>query len=333
MAGSRALRYIQLGGEATPGTAVAATTIWRGGGAIEEERDTQFPPEDVGIAGGADRSYVDFIGGTLAMDSTPVTFEQLPYILAAGVKSVTTGSADGAGSGKIYAYPLSTTSANTLKTYTIEGGDDQQEEEMEYSFVESFKLDGKAKEAWMMSATWRGRQITASTKTGSLGIPAVEEALFQKTSIYIDTAGGTLGTTLKSSTLIAASLSVTTGFQARWTADGNLYFALPVLGMPAAELDVTFLYDSTATAEKANWRSGTARQIRLNVIGSALTTAGTSYTNKTVNIDLAGRWISFDKLGEDNGNDIVTGKFRARYNSTAALFAAITVVNSNSTLT
>lgn len=333
MAGSRAFRYLQLGRETTSGTAVAATTIWRGQGALQEERNTQFPPEDVGIAGGADRSYVDFIGATLDMDETPLTFEQLPYILSAGVKNTTSGSADGSGSGKIYAYPLSTTSANSLTTYTIEGGDDQQEEEMEYSFVESFNLTGKAAEAWMMTGTWRGRQITASTKTGSLSIPSVEEALFQKCSLYIDNSGGTIGSTQKSNTLIAADLKVTTGYQARWTADGNLYFSQPVLGIPEVTLDVTFLYDGTATAEKANWRSGTARLIRLQTIGSALTTAGTSYTNKTVRMDLAGRWVSFDKLDEDNGNDVVSGQFRARYNATAALFCNLTVVNENSSLT
>jgi hypothetical protein len=57
-----------------------------------------------------------------------------------------------------------------------------------------------------------------------------------------------------------------------------------------------------------------------------LTTAGT-FTTKKVRIDLAGKWESFDKIGEVNGNDIVTGTFRAGYNPTAAKFAEIKVVN------
>ena len=41
MSGKKALRKIQLGQEATPGTIVAATTIWRGMGTIEDLRETQ----------------------------------------------------------------------------------------------------------------------------------------------------------------------------------------------------------------------------------------------------------------------------------------------------
>lgn len=327
MSGSRALRFLQLGRESSAGSAVAASTTWRGQGALQDERETQFPAEDVGIFGGADRGYIPKVGATLVMESTPVTYEQLPHILEAGVKTVGTGVADGVGSGNVYSYPLPTTAANTIKTYTVEGGDDQQAEEVEYAFVESFKLSGKAGEAWMMEAAWRGRQATNTTKTGALTIPTVEEALFQRTSLYIDDNGGTLGTTLKSNTLIGAELNITTGWVARWAADGNLYFSQPVLGQPSIELKVTFLHDGTSVAEKTKWRDGASRLIRLLTVGSALGTAGTAYTTKTLRIDLAGKWVSFDKLGEDTGNDIVTATFRGRYNAGAGLNGVITVVN------
>jgi hypothetical protein len=35
---------------------------------------------------------------------------------------------------------------------------------------------------------------------------------------------------------------------------------------------------------------------------------------------MAGKWDNFNKIGERDGNDIVEGTFRARYNSTAARF-------------
>jgi hypothetical protein len=60
--------------------------------------------------------------------------------------------------------------------------------------------------------------------------------------------------------------------------------------------------------------------------GNALTTSGT-FTYKTLIIDLAGTWESFDSIGDMNGNDIVTGTFRAGYDATAAKFAEIKVVN------
>ncbi len=72
--------------------------------------------------------------------------------------------------------------------------------------------------------------------------------------------------------------------------------------------------------------------MRLKINGSALTTAGSGYTYKTLIVDLAGKWETFDKIDEQDGNDIVTGTLRARYNSTAALFAEFVVVNELSSL-
>jgi len=156
--------------EANAGTAVASTTIWRGLGVLDDKREIKFPDENVGIIGGTDRSYVSQLAGAISFESVEATFEQLPHILEAGVKLVGTGVADGAGSGKIYAYPFPTTALNTIKTYTIEGGDNQQAEEMEYAFVDSFKLSGNPGEALMMDAQWIGRQVTNTTFTGQYNL-------------------------------------------------------------------------------------------------------------------------------------------------------------------
>lgn len=336
MAGIRALRKIQLGLEVTPGTPVAATALWRGKGTIEDGGEVKFPEEDLGYVSGVDRSYIPMLLAKLSLDEVEATFEQLPYVLAAGVKNVVTGAADGVGTSKIYSYPFPTTSKNTIKTYTIEGGDDVQEEEMEYSFVEAFKLTGKANEAVMMQSDWLGRQVTPSTYTGSIAVPSVEDILFQKGKLYIDAVGGTIGGTQKSNTFLGMDLSVKTGWKAQPAGDGFLYFSFAkFVGNPVMEilLKITFEHDSTSVAEKAARLAQTPRQIRLDFDGNAVATPGTLYSTKKLRIDLAGKWETFDKLDEDDGNDIVTGTFRARYNSTAALFASITVVNELTALT
>jgi len=56
-AGSKFLRKIQMGGEDVAGTGVAASTIWRGKGTLEDTREDVFPEEDVGYIGGTDRAY------------------------------------------------------------------------------------------------------------------------------------------------------------------------------------------------------------------------------------------------------------------------------------
>lgn len=330
MAGVKALRKLQLGKETTAGTAVAASAIWRGLGTLEDKSEYVMVPEDVGLLSGTDRQYCAKNLGALGMDDTEATFEQLPYILEAGVKLVNTGVTDTGGSGKVYTYPFATNAQPTVRTFTVEGGDDQQAEEMEYAFVDSFKLSGKGGEALKVSANWMGRQISTCNFTGAINLPSVEEAIFSKGVLYIDAT--TIGTTTKSQTLLGFDLDVKTGIQYVFTADGQKYFSLHKAGKSDIVASLTFEHDATSVAEKAAWRAGTRRLIRLNINGSALTTAGT-FTYKTLRIDMGGKWLSFDKIGEQDGNDIVTGKFKVAPDTAGAGYCTITVVNENATIT
>ena len=331
--GLKTLRKLQLGQEATAGTAVAATALWRGMGTIEDTRETVMPEEDVGFASGVDRSYVPKVEGALEMDAVEATFEQFPYIGAAGVEDITTGAADGAGSGKIYQNDFSTSAQNSIQTFTIEGGDDQGAEEFDYCFVTGFTLSGESFASWMMNPTWIGREVTPSTFTASIAIPTVEEILFAKTKLYIDAIGGTHGTTQISNTLLAAELVVDTGYRPIPVGDGNLFFSSHALKSPPdITLSITFEHDASAIAEKVNWRAETPQLFQLKSEGTALGTAGTTYTFKTLIINVAGRWEDFEKIGDQDGNDIITGVVRVKYNSTAAFFAQLITVNELTTL-
>jgi hypothetical protein len=333
--GIKGFTKIQLGAEATAGTAVPATALLRGAYApADDQRQVTFPAEDIGYLSGVDRTYVPYLLGRLELPEREATFEQLPYTLAAGIKNVTTGVADGVGAGKIYAYPMPTTTANTIKTYTIESGDNQQAEEMEYSFVSEFTLSGQERQALMVKDTWQGRQWSTTSFTEAIAVPSVEEILFQKAKLYIDAVSGTLGTTLVSSSLLAMNLSVRTGWTPNFTGDGNLYFTdiEHIADQMEVLLNVTLRHNATAVSEKAAWRAQTARQLRLQIDGSALT-PGTSYSAKALRIDLAGKWERFEPLSERNGMMVSSGIFRARYNATANLFANLTVVNTLASLT
>ena len=333
MAGIRPLRKIQLGHEAAVGTNTAATAVWRGLGVLEDQRETVFPSEDIGYISGVDRVYTSKLGGILNLASVEATYEQIIYVLEAGIKLVHTGAADGSGSGVIYNYPFPVTGANTPQSFTIEGGDDAGAEMMEGCFVPSFSLSGEAGKALMVSANWVGRQIVPQAFTASIALPTVEEILFSKCVMYADTPAGSIGATTQSNTLLQATLNVTTGLIPVYTATGQLYYSFIKTVEPKIELSVTYEHDAYAIAEKAFWKAGTARQIRLKFTGSTYTTAGTAYSAKTFIIDLAGKWSKFNGLGEQNGNDILQGTFVARYDATAALFARILATNLNATLT
>jgi len=257
----------------------------------------------------------------LTMDAFPLTFEQLPYVLSAGVKNVVSGSADGSGSGKIYTYPFSTSTLNTLTSWTLEAGNNQQAWEAAYGVVTGFEISGSGggdSDAVQLSAEWVAREWSTTTYT-SLSLAAVEEAVFPKAKLYIDAIGGTMGSTQKTATLVDFSLRVDTGVRAMFTGDGNLYFTDALLrARPEVICEIGMLYNDTTIAEITNWLAGTSRQIEIKLEGSTLNTAGTAYSKKTVRIQLPGSWETFSGLDEVEGGDKVTGTFRAGYNTTSA---------------
>lgn len=403
-------RIIQGGWETTLGTEVVATEIWRGKGMWEDKKAVTFADEDVGYIAGIDRTFIPFLLGALGMDGIPATYEQLPHVLACALKNVISGSADGAGSGKIYTYTAHTlaNALNTIKTKTWQVGNNHAVALLPGSFVTDFSLDGKLGEAWTVQANWSANQVTlrqkrgtgiafinatkkitdtgsglaqfttgmmirvegsvsndgvytvatggvageivttealveetagatvrvSQTFTGGLSLVTLEEMLFSKTKLYLDAIGGTIGATQKSGVLLGANLKVNPGWRPRGNGgDGNLYYTAIRAGMPEATLNVTFEHSGEASAEFENYTNQTARLLRLKCEGAALGTAGTTYTYKTMIADLAGKWESFEKIGEQDGNDTVTGVFRARYDGTAAKFFEMVIVNERASIT
>src|SRR3990172_8519686 len=101
--GNKGLRKLQLGDETAEGTAVAASALWRGEAAgLQDDQNLVFVEEDVGYLPGTDRTYIDRLSGTYNMPVAPLTFQQLPYILSAGIENIIAGVQDGAGTGYLH---------------------------------------------------------------------------------------------------------------------------------------------------------------------------------------------------------------------------------------
>jgi len=333
MAGIKKLRRIQLGQEGTAGTETAATAVWLGMGVLQDNREVVFVDEDVGYISGIDRTYIPQTEGAITFEAVEATFEQVQYLFEGSINNVGTGTQDTGGDGYIYTYTLPTTSTNSVQTFTIEGGDNQQEEQMLYSFCDSWTLTGAGGEAVMMSGEWVGQGVAKGTFTTQPSLATVEEILFGNAKLYIDSAGGTAGSTQVSNTLLDFEVSYDSGIVPKYTADGSLDFSFIQYTMPELLINVTFEHNTSAVTEKDNWRNETARLMRLELLGSAFATAGSSYSNKTVIIDAAGKWESFEALSDQDGNDVISGSFRARYNTTAQTFGQVVVVNEQTTLT
>ena len=332
MPGIAPLRFVQVGACVLNGTTDIPTTVMRLTGVLDDLTEVQFPDENVGIIGGVNRSYIAKTGGEIPLEGD-ATFEQLPSIFNGGIHTATPTT--DTGTGYVYTYNLQYTSTDPLAstdiTYmVIEAGDNQQAEIMRSGFVREITLSGEQGAALMINAVVEGQTVATTTVTSGLSIPTVESILFSKGKLYIDPSTDTIGTTQKSATLLSMELKLN-GWQAIQVGDGQLHFTSTKLTNNEAELSITFEYDGSATAEIVNWRAQNERALRLIWTGSTLTSGGT-YTTKTLRIDLYGKWADFEPIDEQDGNDIVTGKFRVGYSSGGAKKGTIIVVNELSTL-
>lgn len=334
MPGITALRRVQIGQMALNGSTDVPDTYWTGTGVLDDIREVVFPDDNVGIIGGVNRSYTAKTGGEITLENA-VAFEQIGYIFDSAIHTATPTTDSGSGYIRTYTLQWASTdpiASSDIQYLVIEGGDNQQAEIMRSGFVRELTISGEQGQAVMVSALVEGQGVTTTTFTSGLSIPTVETILTSKGKLYIDPSSDTAGTTQKSATLLSFEFTMNpTGWQPIPVGDGNLYFSSVKFVGNNPELSITFEHDGSATAEIANWRSEAERVIRLQFEGTALTSAGT-YTYKTLRLDLYGKWMNFEPLGEQDGNDIVTGTFRVAYSTAAAQKGVITLVNEQSAL-
>lgn len=317
----------QMGREATAGTAVAATTVWRGlFGGPEDDRAREIVEEDVGVLAPSTRVYDTKLGVKIGMPATVLTYEQLPHILEAGVMTATPS---GAGPYvRAYSYSLAQ-APNAIKSYTLEMGNWialADLKKIPYAFVQEFTLSGKSGDAWEMEATWMGQQlVTLATFTPAIALPTVKEAVFPNTKLYIDASGGTIGTTQVTGVLMAAQVKVKTGIVAVPVGDGNLYYSAIKYTRPEVTFVITMELEqnsstSRVATERAIYEAMGTRLIRLQVPGAS---------SRDLKIDLSAKYT---KVGaykkEGDGNTTVDFEGYADYSSTDALYFTTTVTNS-----
>jgi hypothetical protein len=331
--GRKSLRRLQIGKEGTAGTRAAATIRLRFQDAvIEDVLEVQELEEQVGIIGGVDRTAIVKTGSKVSVGSQPITFEQLPYILAMSLGCSTTAtSSSTTSSDRVFLVNLPVTTAATPLTYTFEGGDDHEVEQATYMYCNKWTLDGKGGAVLNLSAEFMGRAVsTAAGFTTTAALRSCEDILFSKGKVYLDAISGSFGATQISNQVIAANIDVTVNIVPKWTADGSLDFSQIVYVDQTITGNITFEHDTAvdgSTGAKLDWRAQTPKLLRLMWQGTQLTTntgvvttGASAYNFKTLLIDLPVKWKAVGGLEDDSGNDLITAEFRSRYstlNSTA----------------
>lgn len=335
--GIKRLQRIQFGKETVPGTAVIATTRWRGMGAmLDDQRKIEEIEELMGIIDGADRTAVVQLLGMLQLQATPATPEQFQFLVAMGFGGPVTGVVDGTGSDYIYTTNIPTTAKPTAIPYTVEGGDDFEVERQEYSVCTKISVAWALGQTVKVSGTLMGRQVARfSASFTAATVPAVSELPTQQGKVYLDAIGGVYGTTQVSNTIVAGKIDYEIMWQPTFTIDGNLYFSYPSYTGHKITGELSFLHDTASdgsTGAMKQFRDQTPKLLRIDCIGDAVQTPGTTYSNKKIIFDLPIKYLNPGPLADNNGNDIYVMKFRSRYNTTAGNQGKIVVVNELTTL-
>lgn len=319
---------MQFSRETTAGTVPTdMTDIWRGEfSMLEDTRERVIVAEQVGAFTQSERSYDAKLQAAWSQPSTPMTFEQVCHILEGGVKTATPS-----GSGpyvRVYNYPYTGTSVNTIKTYAFRGGSAIVAEDVYqsgYGFVESFEFSGSFGESWTMSSNWICQQMSAGVLTSGLSLDSVNEVLFPQTLLYIDASGGTIGTTQMSGVLMSASINVTTGLMPVPVGDGQLYYTTYKWTQPEVTFSLTLeLEDSSVVADERDaYRANNIRLIRLK---------STNAAGRIFQADMAAKYDNVGPYTNSDGNTTVTIDGHMVASAADSLALAFTITNGVATL-
>lgn len=335
--GIKRLQRIQLGKETTAGTLVAATARWRGTGAtLSDDRKLEIVDELTGYMGGVDRTIVTQNMGGLALSETPITPEQAQYLFAMGMGGPTTGATDGPGTDKVYTNTIPTTAGVTLQSYTVESGDDRQQEVATYGVCKQITIAGKAGESAKISGTLITRGVNNLAGFSSTTLPTVSELPTSQGKFYLDAIGGTAGTTQITNQILGFKITYEFMVIPKPTMDGSLDWTFAVLVDWKITGEITFENDTAvlrSAGAKADFVSQTAKIMRISLLGQALTTPGTLYSQRQIIMTHPIKWLNPPPLSDLNGNDTVVMKFQSRYNSTFGSAGSVVVVNELSPLT
>jgi len=312
---------VQLGQENTWGTSVAATAILMGvTDSTFSVEDETYQPEQQGnlYPSSMIHQVKQWAEGEIELD---LTYEDILYLLDGVFGDCTPSGTDP----YTWDYSAPTNATVAPREYTVEFGMDGAEYKVEGAIFNDFEIEGDLDG----DAVWKGTinllgKAVATTTMASLSERTVELITMADTTLYIDTAGGTIGSTEVSDSLISFTLSVEPGYHLKHFNDLNpTNFGYDRW---VGELEMMFEYTADVKAYVDAMLGGSAveRQVRLKA------TSGT----KVAQIDFAGYIVDGVELFDDrDGNTTVALTFQGEYNSQLANWLKFQIVNGVDSLT
>lgn len=333
--GNRFFSKVQYGKEnpASHGTAVAATKLLLGKvPAIGNDRKPIIPDEDAGIRARGVRAVVHQYLYANTLSTEHGYFQQMPWIFSSLKGGVTPSEQTPAQTDYLWDQTPSLVSgvSNAPDSSTIELGDDTQAFEAEYAMIERIRISGQVAQGQDASPVnvevdFFSRQLTPTTFTAALSLPAAEPMNAKFARLYVDTAWSGIGGTEKTNILRAFDIEILTGVHPKFSGSGAKYFNVHGEGLITATANFTLEGNSDADAIFDAQQALTFQAVRLKIIGAQIGTGAAH----SLAVDIGGVWESVSPLGgEDRGDNLHTATLVDHYDATGAkLLQVLTSTN------
>jgi hypothetical protein len=333
---TRHFDLIQLGEEATKGTAVPATVQIPATISIDEQEShyrSDHPRSVRATRGGV--GVVTRKGMTVGIE-TELSPQDILWPLHTGVLGNVTPA--GAGADKTWTFtPELTTSALTVDSATVElvigdGTTNHYAREFAHGLTRSMSIRWSEEDVATLSWEMFGQASAVTTPTAALTpYSARQQLVSQMLSVYRDGTWAGLGGTQVLGVVRSADFALTTGLEPKLTLEGRAnrdMSGFKVTGPLAATLDLVLEFDSVGEARSyAAFRSNSNEFIRLATVGDVL--GGSNYQ---VRIDGSYRFASPPALQADGDLNLVGISLEAVYDETGTAQLEFVVVNDLSAL-
>lgn len=224
----------------------------------------------------------------LDMKGAP-TFSELIYPLASILKSVTpTTILDTAidTTGRLWTFSPSTTTPDTVQTFTIEQGSSVRAHRMPGCIFTDFMFKFTREKAEMSGKILAGKVEDGFTLSGGTTSNPLIPITANQISVYLDTTSAGLGTT-KLGRLFSGELGMASRFGPVWVVDAALpSYATTVETVPKLSFKTTVEADAAGMALLTDMRANTTKFLRILATGPNIYTGGV-VVNYSLQIDMA----------------------------------------------
>lgn len=314
---------VQIGVESTSGTAVAASkqlpslTI---DGAIKTNIDSFRPlGNKFSTINAQGKEWVEAkVGGE-------PTYSEMHYMFSSLLNYAAPAQV-GATTAYTWTHAPSSTSPDTVKTYTVERGSSVRASKFAYGIVSDLTLSGD-RDNIDLSGMMLGQLLSDGiTLTSSGSVTALEQIpmLPKEFSIYADTTAAGLGGT-QLTRVLKWSYGVSGRFNPLWVVDASkTSWVTHVEGPPTAQVKLLVEADAAGMAFRANAQSGASTFIR--ILGTSGQNAGTA-TPYSVTIDSACQVSDIGEFGDEDGVQAIEFTFNIVHDSTWGQATEVVLVN------